>query len=411
MNRTMPAAGLRTVGKYHIVSTLSQGPMGVVCRGADPITGGLVAIKIGSIAVTTDKVLLRRFEQEYRSTSNLCHPNIVRALEFGWDNARPFIVMEYVDGENMAARIERLGRIPEADAVDYIIQIAEGLHEAHKSGIIHRDIKPDNILLTSDGLAKLADLGLSKDLESNMELTCDDRGLGTPIYIAPEQFGDAKHSGVRCDIYALGATLYHAVTGVMPFKGDDLADILDQKLTDRLTPPRQVIAKLSEHVDWAIRRAVQVNPDRRFASCPDFIAALKGEAKRLDVSGKRKLAARKPAAKRLRPPTERRRAVRYECALATSCVVNLSVHADGDEPGTPWDAQVCDLSVTGVGLLVSRRFEPGSILTVVLSDKSGDFSRTRQVRVMHVTKADGEGWFIGGELLEKLARDEVKRLL
>ena len=104
-------------------------------------------------------------------------------------------------------------------------------------------------------------------------------------------------------------------------------------------------------------------------------------------------------------------AVRYECTMVTACSVNLSVHEDALETGPPWEAQVCDLSVTGIGLLLARRFEPGSILTVVLANKAGDFTRTRNVRVMHVTKAEGEGWFVGGELVERLAREEVRQLL
>jgi eukaryotic-like serine/threonine-protein kinase len=219
-------------------------------------------------------VLLKRFEQEFRSTSNLCHPNIIRGLEFGWAGEQPYMVMELVDGEDLWNRIERLGRLAEAEAVGYIVQVARGLHEAHKHGIIHRDIKPDNILLTVDGQAKLADLGLSKDLEDDLELTRPDRGLGTPNFIAPEQFADAKHAGVRCDIYSLGATLYMALTGQLPFNERGMATILKKKLANDLPSPRQLVPSVHEHVDWAVRRAVMADPERRFASCPEFIAAL-----------------------------------------------------------------------------------------------------------------------------------------
>ena len=167
----------------------------------------------------------------------------------------------------------------EAEALGYLIQVAEGLHEAHKNGIIHRDLRPDNILLTMDGQAKITDLGLSKDLDSDLELTRDNHGLGTPNFIAPEQFGDAKHAGVRCDIYSLGATLYMAVTGQLPFDGANIAAILKMKLADDLLSPRKLIPSLSEHVDFAIRRATLADPARGLASCPEFLAALSGEAK------------------------------------------------------------------------------------------------------------------------------------
>jgi len=413
MSSTAQAGIVQNFGRYQTLAKLASGPMGLVYQACDPITGDFVAIKVGSAALARDKILLKRFEQEYNCTSKFNHPNIVRALEFGWEAERPFIVMEFVDGENLAERIKRLGKLSEAEAVGYIIQVAQGLHEAHKSGIIHRDIKPENILLTVDGTAKLADLGLSKDLEHNLELTCDNGSLGTPTFIAPEQFGDAKHSGIRCDVYSLGATLYLALTGKLPFPGSFLTTILTQKLTNNVIPPRQLVPELSEHVDRAVRRALLAEPDQRQAACPEFIASIKGEEKRsgLHASAPRKSAARKPKVKPVRPAKERRVAVRYEVALPTTCTVNLSVHPDSTEVSTPWDAQVCDLSVTGVGLILTRRFEPRSILTITLSNKVGDFTRTREVRVMHVVRAEGNGWFIGGELTERLSKDEVRQLL
>src|SRR5262249_3135197 len=149
--------------------------------------------------------------------------------------------------------------------IDIITQAASGLHEAHKHGIIHRDIKPDNIMLTKNGQAKLADLGLSKDLEGKEDLTRPNHGLGTPNFIAPEQFGDAKNANIRCDIYALGATLYMALTGQLPFAGSNLTSIMTLKLANDLTSPRKLVPTLSEPVEWAVRRAVQTDPNRRFA--------------------------------------------------------------------------------------------------------------------------------------------------
>ena len=276
---TTQAADPRTFGKYHLVATLADGAMGLVYKASDPANGAIVAIKVGSAALARDKVLLKRFEQEFHCTSNLKHPNIVRALEFGWENSRPYIVMELVDGEDLGTRIQRQGRLSEAAAVSFITQVAQGLHEAHKNGIIHRDIKPDNILLCGDGQAKLADLGLSKNLETNMELTCDNGSLGTPTFIAPEQFGDAKHSGVRCDIYSLGATLYMALTGQVPFAGSFLTTILKQKLANNIAAlAAPAVPSLSEHVDRSVRRALAGGPRSScFASCPEFVAAFKGD--------------------------------------------------------------------------------------------------------------------------------------
>jgi len=413
MEKRLQNNTLQAIGKYQILAKLADGAMGTVFKGHDPATGATVAIKRASVALSRDKVLLKRFEQEFRSTSNLNHPNIVRGLEFGWTDSRPYIVMELVDGEDMWARIERLGRLSEAEAVNYVTQVAQGLHEAHKHGIIHRDIKPDNILLTTDGQVKLADLGLSKDLEAELELTRDGRGIGTPNFIAPEQFNDAKHAGVRCDIYSLGATLYMALTGQLPFAASTLDGILEQKLANDLVAPSKLVPSLSEHVDWAVRRAIMADPERRFASCPEFIAALSGEAGGLGTSGigKHSCPARRPRKSAKNPERERRAALRFDCALATSCTINLSLHPDVTECQTTWEAQVYDLSVTGIGLFLSRRFEPGSVLTVDLTSGAGDVKRTREIRVVRVAPADRGGWFLGGTLTEKLSKEELRLLL
>jgi serine/threonine protein kinase len=413
MDRSPAALSLRTVGKYQIVAKLADGSMASVYRGHEAATGATVAIKVAAPALAHDEVLLKRFEQEFRSASNLSHPNIVRALEFGWEGSRPYIVMELVDGEDMWARIDRLGRLTETEAVSYITQVAQGLHEAHKNCIIHRDIKPDNILLTTDGQAKLADLGLSKDLEAEIELTRPGRGIGTPNFIAPEQFGDAKHAGVRCDIYSLGATLYMALTGQLPFAAPCLSAIMKKKLADDLVPPRKLVPSLSEHVDWAVRRAVLADPDRRYASCPELIAALsgKGEVAGTSAAGECTSSARQSRKGGRSPGQERRTAVRFDCILPTCCTINLSVHPDATECQTRWKGQICNLSVSGIGVLLSRRFEPGSVLIVDLASSNGETKRRREMRVVRVSRHREGGWFVGGALTEKLSKEELRLLL
>lgn len=396
----------KAIGKYQVLAKLGESAMSKVYKGFDPATSATVAIKVLAASLARDKVLLQRFEQEYRSASRLRHPNIVQGLEFGWAGSNPYIVMEYIDGEDLWSRIERLGRIEEAEAVDLITQVAEGLHEAHKHGIIHRDIKPDNILVTTNGQAKLADLLLSKDLDANSDLTRPDRGLGTPNFIAPEQFGDAKNATIRCDVYALGATLYMALTGELPFAGPNLTSIMTQKLGNDLPSPRKLVPTLSEHVAWAVRRSLQADPDRRFASCPEFMAALRGETSVLTGP-----AARKNGSKGQRPAKERRGSLRYDCALPTSCTINLSLHDEESDAQLSWDAQVCNLSLTGIALLLPRRFEPDSVLTLVLTSRSGHVKETRKMRVVRVAPAEGNSWFIAGALIKMLSKEELRNLL
>src|SRR5262249_1895322 len=142
------------------------------------------------------------------------------SLDYGDNGDTPYLVMEFVEGESLGQKLEREGRMPEVDSIRIIAQVAQGLHRAHKNGLIHRDVKPDNILVTPDGVAKLADLGLVKEADTDLNLTKTGRGLGTPHFMAPEQFRNAKNADVRCDIYSLGATLYMMVTGELPFKSN-----------------------------------------------------------------------------------------------------------------------------------------------------------------------------------------------
>ena len=145
--------------------------------------------------------------------------------------------MEFVDGESLGQRIDREGRMPEDEAVRIIAQVCQGLHKAHKQGMIHRDIKPDNIMVTPQGEAKLTDLGLVKEVDAELNLTRTGRGLGTPHFMAPEQFRNAKNADARCDIYSLGATLYMMVTGELPFGKARPAGCLDEKNPQRNDGP------------------------------------------------------------------------------------------------------------------------------------------------------------------------------
>lgn len=267
---------LKEIGPYEILALIAEGGMGTVYRAQHRESGELVALKVLPAAMASNPVLLQRFEQEFRAASRLVHPNIVRAIELGRHGKVPYLVMELMDGESLGQRVERLGRLPDTEAVDYIVQVAQGLHRAHQQGIIHRDVKPDNILVDSQGRAKLADLGLVKDLDADLNLTRTGRGLGTPHFMAPEQFRNAKKADVRCDIYSLGATLYMLVTGQLPFRSCTPLDAWIRKINNDLPAPRQLRPDLSERVDWTIRRAMSADPDRRPADVREFVEDLLG---------------------------------------------------------------------------------------------------------------------------------------
>ncbi|MER3414998.1 MAG: serine/threonine protein kinase [Gemmataceae bacterium] len=271
------------IGPYVILEKIADGGMGTVFKARHAQTGEIVAIKTIPPHLAANPVLLKRFEQEFRAASRLQHPNIVRAIAFGYEDKTPYLVMEYVDGESLGQKIHREGRLSEAVAIRIIAQVAQGLHRAHKAGLIHRDVKPDNILLTSQGEAKLADLGLAKEQDNDLNLTRTGRGLGTPHFMAPEQFRDAKGADVRCDIYSLGATLYMMVTGELPFKSCGPLDAWMKKVHNELTPPRLLAPSLSERTDWAIRRAMAADPQLRPGSCKEFIEDLTGKTLRKPI--------------------------------------------------------------------------------------------------------------------------------
>jgi eukaryotic-like serine/threonine-protein kinase len=274
------AAGPHQIGDYDILLKIADGGMGSVYKARHRITADIVAIKVLPPATAKNPTLLKRFEMEYRTAAVLDHPNIVRAIDFCGTGPNPFLVMEYVDGESLGQKVDREGPMPEDQAIRVIAQVCQGLHRAHKQKLIHRDVKPDNVLLTPDGVAKLTDLGLVKEVDNEMNLTKTGRGLGTPNFMAPEQFRNAKNADIRCDIYSLGATLYTMVTGEAPFGKVGPLDCWMRKIRNELIPPRELNPSVSERVDWAIRRAMSGDPDKRPGSCKEFVEDLMGASLR-----------------------------------------------------------------------------------------------------------------------------------
>lgn len=276
---------MQAIGNYDLLTKIAEGGMGWVYKGRHRQTGQIVAIKIIPSNMSRNEVLLKRFEQEFLAASRLDHPNIVRALDYCGTGSTPFLVMEFVEGESLGQRLDREKRIAEAEAVRIIGQVCQGLHKAHKQGMIHRDIKPDNIMVTPQGVAKVTDMGLVKEVDAELNLTRTGRGLGTPHFMAPEQFRNAKNADVRCDIYSIGATLYMLVTGELPFgKTSGPLDAWMKKIHNEIAAPRQIVPELTERCDWAIRRAMSADPNLRPSSCREFVEDLTGHSTRKVVT-------------------------------------------------------------------------------------------------------------------------------
>ena len=253
------------IGGYDLLELIGKGGMGTVYR-AKTRNGQIVAVKVLASHLTTNDVLRTRFYLEAKLAMSLEHPNIVRAIDVGEDNGRHFLAMEYIDGESVSARLQRLGPLPEAEAVAITVSVARALFKAHSEGLVHRDVKPDNIMLSTSGIAKLTDLGLAKKAETDLDLTRTGKGLGTPHFMAPEQFRNAKYVDARSDIYALGATLYVMVTGKLPFRGDGPLDTFIKKSKNVYTPVEQLNPNLDQRTLKVIQSAMSADPHKRPAS-------------------------------------------------------------------------------------------------------------------------------------------------
>ncbi len=385
---------LANIGPYEVVELLGAGGMSRIYKARHPSSGEIVAIKVPQERLIENAVFLKRFEQEFSIARLLEHPHFVRVLQFGYDESKPYIVMEFVEGRSLGARIQQDGAVPEAESVRIITQVASALHAAHQRKIIHRDVKPDNVLLATSGQAKLTDLGLAKDVEADHNLTRPLRGMGTPNYIAPEQFNDAKHADARCDVYALAATLYTAVTGQPPFQARGNLSILKKKLRNDLIPPRCLAPDLSEPVERTICQALSADPNARPATCRQFIHELRG----------RSLPPVRPATPvARRPVADRRVSVRYLSQVKGACRPLTA------EKKWRWTATIRDISTGGIALLVNRRFEPGTVLRLKLPGSSS--RRLFLARVIHVQPHSSRTWLVGCVFPRPLSEEEMESLL
>lgn len=267
---------LRSLGGYRLLRRLGGGGMGSVFLAYQEGDNRHVALKVLSPQLARSPALLDRFYREARNGSHLNHPNIVRNLGLGQDTATSlhYIVLEYVDGPSALELLERFGRLSVGDAVHLVLDIARGLEHAHARNVVHRDIKPGNILLTRTGVAKLADLGLAKRTDQASHLTLARQGFGTPYYMPYEQAMNAKYADNRSDIYALGATLYHLVVGEVPFPGTNSLEIVDQKAVGTYPPAGSLQPDVPEVLDRILDRMLARDPEDRYQTISEVIVDL-----------------------------------------------------------------------------------------------------------------------------------------
>jgi serine/threonine-protein kinase len=291
------ASGLK-FGHYEILHQLGHGGMGVVYKARQKQADRLVALKVLRDAHHVAESDRLRFAAEVRALAHVSHPHIVAVFEVGEENGCPYFTMEYVDGQSLARRLRVDPPLSAAEAARLIEDLASAVQTAHDAGILHRDIKPGNILIGPHGEAKLTDFGLAKHLDQDTGLTAAGAALGTPSYMPPEQArGDLSKLGPATDIYALGATFYELLTGHPPFRGETAGGTLARVLHDEVVPPRQLRPGLSLELEAVCLRCLEKNPARRYASAQELAEDLRrwrnGEATRVRPwSWRRRLARR-----------------------------------------------------------------------------------------------------------------------
>jgi serine/threonine-protein kinase len=250
--------------------------MGAVYLAFDAKENQYVAVKILSAEHAPRPNVLLRFQREGLHGAALAHANIVRSLDAGQDAASGlhYIVLEYVDGPSAHDLLDRDGKLQVGDAVHIILDIARALEHAHKNRIVHRDIKPGNILITKSGLAKLSDLGLAKRRDDATNLTSATQGIGTPYYMPYEQAMNAKLADERSDVYALGATLYHLVTGEVPFQAETSLEIVEKKGIGVYTPASAINPDVPRRLDEILALMLARDPENRYQTVSEAIVDL-----------------------------------------------------------------------------------------------------------------------------------------
>src|SRR5436190_774721 len=231
-------AGTLLAGRYRLESKLGSGGMSTVYLARDETLERWVAIKLLHREISDQPDQLERFRREARAVAQLSHPNVVAVIDAGEDGGFPFIVFEYVSGETLKARIDRLGRLPLDEAAAYAIEIGRGLAAAHARQLVHRDVKPQNVLIDPEGRAKVTDFGIARSLESD-GLTKTGRVLGTTDYVSPEQ-AMGHDVDARSDIYSVGVLLYEMLTGEPPFKAETVVGVAMKHVNDPMPETQEM---------------------------------------------------------------------------------------------------------------------------------------------------------------------------
>jgi serine/threonine-protein kinase len=261
---------------YKILGKLGAGAMATVYKAKQLSLDRAVAIKVLPRKFTSSPQFIERFYAEGRAAALLNHPNIVQAYDVGKAGDYHYFVMEFVDGTTVYDEIVKAKRYAEKDAIDVLMQVAEALAHAHGRGLVHRDVKPKNIMITKGGVAKLADMGLARAISDKEAAEAEQgKAFGTPYYISPEQIRGEMNLTPAADIYSLGATLYHMLTGAVPFDGKNPSAVMHKHLKAELIAPDHVNPKLSAGISEVVEMMMAKDARARYQNCTDLMGDLK----------------------------------------------------------------------------------------------------------------------------------------
>jgi eukaryotic-like serine/threonine-protein kinase len=344
-------------GRYELLELVGRGGMSTVWKAQDRLLDRTVAIKVLHEQFTQDEEYVERFRREARSVAQLSHPNIVTVIDRGEDGGRQYIVFEYVAGWNLKQVIERQGPLPIRDALLLALQMARALGFAHDRGLIHRDVKPQNVLLNEDGQAKMTDFGIARSVDVD-GVTITGTVLGTSEYIAPEQARGQRVDALT-DVYSLGVVLYELLAGGVPFHGENFVAVALRHVNE---PPPDVLDRRPDcppRVAMAIERAMAKRPEDRFQSMDELVSELEACLADLDPSSEEAtMISRRPVrpVRQPRPARRRRRIGLVWPILAVLAIIGIAALAAwgalalrDDGGGSPTAATSGPIRLSGIG--------------------------------------------------------------
>jgi tRNA A-37 threonylcarbamoyl transferase component Bud32 len=300
--------GETIAGRYGLEEVVGHGGMSTVYKAHDTLLERNVALKILHQQYNEDEDFVERFKREARSVAQLQHPNIVTVIDRGEEDGRQYIVFEYIDGENLKELVVRKGRLDVREALEIALEIARGLGFAHDHGLVHRDVKPQNVLLNGDGGAKVTDFGIARSLDVDRGVTQTGTVLGTSNYIAPEQ-ASGQPVDAHTDVYSLGVVLYEMLTGELPFPGEHFVAVAMKHIQEPSPSVLDVRGDVPLRVAEMIDRALEKDPEQRFPTMDAFAAEIEANLAELDRGEDGAVTMVVPAAQRLKQHTRRRKPV------------------------------------------------------------------------------------------------------